>query len=186
MSKFLCGECIHNSDKGGGCLVPQNLGYVDNCNHYLPKDRPIEQTNEEWFCGLSTEEKAKVLRLKTYGNNDGNKDIEQGWEKWFKSPHQEKPLDIPSVPNWDEWLKAEKAKCALCGGTENVECSFFEKFECPYNNNRTNEEWIHSLNTEQLAEWLYKQNVYAFFVCRNDGKVPSKEHFVEWLKEVHQ
>lgn len=61
MTKFLCGECIHNSDKGGGCLIPKNLGYVDNCNRYLPKDRPIVQTNEEWFCSLSTEEKAKFI-----------------------------------------------------------------------------------------------------------------------------
>ena len=61
MTKFLCGECIHNSDKGGGCLIPKNLGYVDNCNRYLPKDRPVVQTNEEWFCSLSTEEKAEVL-----------------------------------------------------------------------------------------------------------------------------
>ena len=61
MSKFLCGECIHNSDKGGGCLIPKNLGYVDNCNRYLPKDKPIVQTNEEYIHSLNTEQLAKVL-----------------------------------------------------------------------------------------------------------------------------
>ena len=61
MSKFLCGECIHNNDKGGGCLIPRNLGYVDNCNRYLPKDRPIVQTNEEWIKSLNTEQLARWI-----------------------------------------------------------------------------------------------------------------------------
>lgn len=26
-----------------------------------PKPNPLPMTNEEWFCGLSTEEKAKVI-----------------------------------------------------------------------------------------------------------------------------
>lgn len=96
MTKFLCGECIHNSDKGGGCLIPKNLGYVDNCNHYLPKDRPIVQTNEEWFDGLSTKEKAKVFANATYSTAEtpltilwGGKEAEQKkWELWLKQPHQ--------------------------------------------------------------------------------------------------
>ena len=95
MTKILCGECIHNSDKGGGCLIPKNLGYVDNCNHYLPKDRPIVQTNEEWFCQLSTEEKAKVFANATYSTAEtpltilwGGKEAEQKkWEMWLKQPH---------------------------------------------------------------------------------------------------
>ena len=61
MTKILCGECIHNSDKGGGCLIPKNLGYVDNCNHYLPKDRPIVQTNEEWLRSATFEEMAGAI-----------------------------------------------------------------------------------------------------------------------------
>ena len=61
MTKFLCGECIHNSDKGGGCLIPKNLGYVDNCNRYLPKDRPIVQTNEEWLRSATFEELAGAI-----------------------------------------------------------------------------------------------------------------------------
>lgn len=61
MMKFLCGECIYNSDKGGGCLIPKNLGYVDNCNRYLPKDKPIVQTNEEYIHSLNTEQLAEFL-----------------------------------------------------------------------------------------------------------------------------
>ena len=82
-------------------------------------------------------------------------------------------------------------KCPMCGGigltdlhTPNVgrciKCNGSGEIE------PTNEEWLRSLNTEQLAEWMYKQNVYAFFVCRNGGKVPSKEHYIEWLKEKHE
>lgn len=50
----------------------------------------------------------------------------------------------------------------------------------------TNEEWIKSLDTEQLAKRLHDKDVYAFFVCRNGGKVPSVEHYVSWLKEIHE
>ena len=64
-----------------------------------------EQTNEEWFCGLSTEEKAKVIGQ--IANNayqccqDGktNKCVNRqyctgycdyGWELWLKQPYNEK------------------------------------------------------------------------------------------------
>ena len=96
MTKFLCGECIHNSDKGGGCLIPKNLGYVDNCNRYLPKDRPIVQTNEEWFCGISTEEKAEFLVMiqmsVMHPVKRGAVDMDMFIEDvadWLKQPHKE-------------------------------------------------------------------------------------------------
>lgn len=50
-------------------------------------------TNEEWFCGLSTEEKAKVLndlywgfgyKAKLYYNLEPTK---ESFEKWLKQPH---------------------------------------------------------------------------------------------------
>ena len=88
MTKFLCGECIHNSDKGGGCLIPKNLGYVDNCNRYLPKDRPIVQTNEEWFCGLSTEEKAKVFATRFGGSAERYNRIYDETMVWLKEIHE--------------------------------------------------------------------------------------------------
>ena len=104
MSKYLCGECIHNSDKGGGCLIPKNLGYVDNCNRYLPKDRPIVQTNEEYLKSCNTEQLADFLAqwitfpcelcniwhnpCKGYNNKNCSvgEDIE-AWEKWLKEVH---------------------------------------------------------------------------------------------------
>jgi len=102
MTKFLCGECIHNSDKGGACLIPKNLGYVDNCNHYLPKDRPIVQTNEEWLHTLNTEQLAEwLVEVTQYCYECGTdvhnceccpfgKCIDKGFAmEWLKQPHKE-------------------------------------------------------------------------------------------------
>ena len=58
----------------------------------------VEQTNEEWFDGLSTEEKAKVFANATYSTAEtpltillGGKEAEQKkWELWLKQPHTEK------------------------------------------------------------------------------------------------
>lgn len=52
----------------------------------------VEMTNEDWFCGLSTEEKAKFLR-QIY--RDGRDDYvgewyeqtEKDFEEWLKQPH---------------------------------------------------------------------------------------------------
>ena len=94
MTKFLCGECIHNSDKGGGCLIPKNLGYVDNCNHYLPKDRPIVQTNEEYLRSCDTEQLAEwiasvVQKAISIKENNGIVMLESAiwWEEWLKQQH---------------------------------------------------------------------------------------------------
>lgn len=92
MTKFLCGECIHNSDKGGGCLIPKNLGYVDNCNRYLPKDRPIVQTNEEYLRSANVNDMARCIATKLlelarheYGIYDVV-DYATVFE-WLKQPH---------------------------------------------------------------------------------------------------
>ena len=52
-------------------------------------------TNEEWFDGLNTEEKAKVFANATYSTAEtplsilwGGKEAEQKkWEMWLKQPH---------------------------------------------------------------------------------------------------
>ena len=108
MTKFLCGECIHNSDKGGGCLIPKNLGYVDNCNRYLPKDKPIVQTNEEHIHSLNTEQLAEWLANVINTNpcgylldcnecslNDKCKEDDyptsaEAWVEWLKQQHTNK------------------------------------------------------------------------------------------------
>lgn len=97
MTKFLCEECIHNSDKGGGCLIPKNLGYVDNCNRYLPKDRPIVQTNEEYLRSCDTEQLAESL-LNIMANNEftlyllhtekkSMQEMKDAVVEWLKQPH---------------------------------------------------------------------------------------------------
>lgn len=45
------------------------------------RNAPI--TNEEWFCGLSTEEKAEWIIYK------GNLSTKWGWVEWLKSEHKE-------------------------------------------------------------------------------------------------
>lgn len=60
----------------------------------------IEQTNEEWFCQLSTEEKAEVifdivdfcLNYETYHDKNKYRDLmgtTEDIERWLKQPHRE-------------------------------------------------------------------------------------------------
>jgi hypothetical protein len=71
------------------CSVDKNR---TECRFYQP------QTNEEWFDGLSTEEKAKVFANATYSTAEtpltilwGGKEAEQKkWELWLKQPHTDK------------------------------------------------------------------------------------------------
>ena len=50
----------------------------------------IEQTNEEWFCQLPTEEKAKWLENKmTWAAQEQGTFTAKGWEKWLKEIHKE-------------------------------------------------------------------------------------------------
>ena len=45
-------------------------------------------TNEEWFCSLSTEEKAKWLENKmTWAAQEQGTFTAKGWEKWLKEKH---------------------------------------------------------------------------------------------------
>ena len=51
----------------------------------------IEQTNEEWFCGLSTEEKARFLGNEGWRWNQ-NYDYtrrSECWLEWLKAVHEE-------------------------------------------------------------------------------------------------
>ena len=62
----------------------------------IMKDMPM--TNEEWFCGLSTEEKAKVFANATYSTALASMEIlalgkefeQKKWEMWLKQPHTPK------------------------------------------------------------------------------------------------
>jgi hypothetical protein len=124
-------------------------------------------TNENWFISLPTEEKAKVLRRRTYGNDEENERIEQGWVNWLKAKHEDNPPDIPGVPSWDRWLEGERTKCEYCDGT-GAECGLAGRFECP-KTPKTEQEYIQTCNTEQLAEWIgnIAKNAYQ---CGQNGK----------------
>jgi len=50
-------------------------------------DEPQEQTNEEWFCGLPTEEKAAFLDNIPYSDLYDQYD-RMDWEKWLKEKHE--------------------------------------------------------------------------------------------------
>lgn len=150
----------------------------------------IPPTNEQWFCSLPTEEKAKVLRRKTYGNGDENEREEQGWVSWLKAKHEDNPPDIPSVPSWDRWLQGEKTKCEYCDGT-NAGCNLVGRFECP-KTPKTEQEYIQTCNTEQLADFI-ADVCYELLddVWSNDGdtscdyRETEKNYWVEWLKQPH-
>ena len=49
----------------------------------------VPLTNEEWFNGLSTEEKAKWLEDKmTWAAQEQGTFTAKGWEMWLKQPHR--------------------------------------------------------------------------------------------------
>ena len=55
------------------------------CDAYAP------MTNENWFCSLSTNEKAKWLEKKmTWAAQEQGTFTAKGWEKWLKKPHIDK------------------------------------------------------------------------------------------------
>ena len=88
-------ECSKNNDRVSALPKCGGSGYV--------KDN--EQTNEEWFCQLSTEEKAEwiandinervKLALHDSELNDGDVDADyymedaDDWSEWLKQPHKE-------------------------------------------------------------------------------------------------
>ena len=83
-------------------------------------------------------------------------------------------------------------KCPMCGGdgitdkfTPNVgrciKCNGSGEIE------PTNEEWLHSLNTEQLAEWIASVVQKAISIKESNGIVmlESAIWWDEWLKQPH-
>lgn len=50
----------------------------------------VPDNNENWFCSLSTEEKAKWLEEKmTWAAQEQGTFTAKGWAKWLKQPHKE-------------------------------------------------------------------------------------------------
>lgn len=50
----------------------------------------------------------------------------------------------------------------------------------------TNEEWLRSLNTEQLAEWLAQRDCDDLPIDATEVKEILKKEWLEWLKEKHE
>lgn len=190
-------KCKHCD--GDGVIVDVEYGHAGKygCKYCDGKGVVEPLTNEEWFCGLSTEEKAKVLRRKTYGNGEENEREEQGWVRWLKAKHEDNPPDIPSVPSWEKWLEGERTKCEYCDGN-GAECNLVGRSECP-RTPKTEQEYIQTCNTEQLAEVLMKIFVTRTFchlcpegdVCDigykckySEGK--KIEDWEMWLKQPHR
>ena len=76
------------------CANPCKYGYHYDCPNYKSKDVG-KQTNEEWFCGLSTEDKAVFLSVEAaraiseYENNDTKRTGMNFWKYWLKAVHKD-------------------------------------------------------------------------------------------------
>ena len=78
--------------------------------------------------------------------------------------------------------------CQNCGCWQRV-CTW--QGECENLEPMTNEEYLHSLNTEQLAEellawWTDGANTYSHFGLFQHEIDGAKEKIVKWLKEKHK
>ena len=84
-----------------------------------------------------------------------------------------------------------KIKCDDCKFVEDCvdygwqEC---KKFTPKPSEPMTNEEYIHSLNTEHLAEWISKVTIDAWFRQVNNElpKPNGAKEWAEWLKQPHE
>lgn len=70
-------------------------------------------------------------------------------------------------------------------------CADYEEklIHCEYFEPMTEQEWLHTLNTEQLAEFLCE--VWGGIdeiinIMSEDGEINKKDAFVRWLKQPHK
>ena len=74
---------------GGSGKYMREIGGYRTCN-YCDGTGEIVQTNEEWFCSLPTEEKAKWLEDKmTWAAQEQGTFTAKGWGKWLKEKHND-------------------------------------------------------------------------------------------------
>jgi hypothetical protein len=107
---------------------------------------------------------------------------------WLKAKHEDNPPDMPNVPSWDKWLEGERTKCEYCDGNS-TECELVGRSECP-RTPKTEQEYIQTCNTEQLAEEI-SQLVFGGDFKKHISKMgyinmhSFKTEIVEWLKQPH-
>lgn len=67
-----------------------------------------------------------------------------------------------------------RTECDKCHGTGEVEL--------------TNEEWLRSATTEQLAEFIAHQTLIALLENQNNHslRMTYPAYWMEWLKEIHE
>lgn len=87
----------------------------------------------------------------------------------------------------DEDIKEYPHRCPNCNGKGFYSVDW-KQFRCEVCNGsgkkpQTNEEWIKSANTEQLAEFLMRK---ARFFELAQLRLNSVEFVIEWLKGVHK
>lgn len=83
-------------------------------------------------------------------------------------------------------------KCPVCKGTGKTYRASVDLYsrcdECRGTGEivRTNEEWLHTMNTEQLADVL--SDFYLMGVSHgiNGMDITQRANFVEWLKQPHK
>ena len=91
-----------------------------------------------------------------------------------------------------------KEQCDECGGTGEINPNEVDRFNAVdvikvmemVKEPMTNEEYIHSLNTEQLAEWLRGVYWHCHEIdcehCNYPWRCMEKVDIVEWLKQPHK
>ena len=80
------------SSECNGCEYQCKLSHIDICTlgSPCPHQRSTPMTNEEWFCQLSTEEKADFLAQRDFDkwdNVNSKKESKKQWLVWLKQPH---------------------------------------------------------------------------------------------------
>ena len=71
--------------------------------------------------------------------------------------------------------------CILHIGRDENDCIFYSRDDSPM----TNEEWLKSLDTEKLAEWIAIIIDCSHCPVKNCDDEPCKKQFIRWLKEKH-
>ena len=79
-----------------GCEYKCSLSHIDICTlgSPCPHQRSTPMTNEEWFCTLSTEEKAEFLAKKCgeisckFFLGEAEEIFSRYWVEWLKKPYQ--------------------------------------------------------------------------------------------------
>ena len=76
------------------CEYEQYCGATEIMRECERHNKKVKQTNEEWFCELSTEEKARFLEMICYSawgdKNSRFKDMADytDWMEWLKEKHE--------------------------------------------------------------------------------------------------